>query len=70
MDRRRHSRSCKILRRLNDHNNMPTALAALTARDQQLSIAVSIENVASNITEPTLNFNSGSDNLLSASRWR
>jgi hypothetical protein len=36
------------------------------ARDQQLGIAVSAEDVASNVTEPPLNFNSGRDNRLNS----
>jgi len=41
---------------------MPKLLAALRARDQHLGIAASVENVAWNVTEPPLNFNSARAN--------
>ena len=36
----------KGFRRLKGHKDMPKLLAGLRARDQQLGIAVSVENVA------------------------
>lgn len=36
----------KGFRRLKGHNDMPKLVAALRARDQQLGIALSVENVA------------------------
>ncbi len=48
----------KGFRRLKGHKDMPKLLAGLRTRDQQLGIAVSVENVAWNVTEPPRNFNS------------
>lgn len=62
MGRRRILEAVKDFRRLKGHKDMPKLLAGLRARDQQLGIAVSVENVAQNITEPPRNFNSARDN--------
>jgi putative transposase len=46
VDRRRRPRSVKGFRRLKGHKDMPTLVAALRARDQQLGLTVSVSNVA------------------------
>ena len=51
----------KGFRRLKGHKAMPQLVAALRARDQQLGLAVAVENVASSSTAPPLNFNSRRD---------
>jgi predicted enzyme related to lactoylglutathione lyase len=42
----------KGFRRLKGHKDMPTLVAALRARDQQLGITVSVEDVAWNVVSP------------------
>ena len=52
----------KGFRRLKGHADMPTLVAALRARDQQLGLGVlSGERRVESSTEPPLNFNSGRD---------
>src|SRR5437764_76640 len=46
----------KGFRRLKGHADMPKLVAALRARDQQLGIAVSVENVAENVTRTGAEF--------------
>ena len=43
-------------RRLKGHKDMPKLVATLRARDRQLGIAVSVENVAWNVTRAAAEF--------------
>ena len=46
----------KGFRRLKGHKDMPRLVAALRARDQQLGIGVSVENVAENVNRAAAEF--------------
>ena len=50
------SKPSKGFRRLKGHRDMPQLVAALRARDQQLGIVVSAENVAENVTRAAAEF--------------